>query len=76
LAQEVDAIANSISVTPHQFVLPYKTIRNCPIHTPHKRQVQVKNLTMKSDCTKKKEFKEINKQTELAGESKSMQKKE
>jgi hypothetical protein len=28
---------------------------------------------MKSDCTKKKEFKEINKQTELAGESKSMQ---
>jgi hypothetical protein len=31
---------------------------------------------MKSDCTKKKEFKEINKQTELAGESKSMQKKE
>jgi hypothetical protein len=33
LAQEVDAISNSFSVTPHQFVLPYKTIRNCPIYT-------------------------------------------
>jgi hypothetical protein len=42
------------------------------LFTLHYRQIQAKNLTKKSESAKKKEFKEINKQTELAGESNCM----